>query len=307
MLATEGAAATVGDAAQPLWDGFSTATMNMETALNQRLTESQYFRELSAKTTVGDVLEAIGHWDFPRDMAAWVAQEHDAGQPGQAQARNRHTSTVMVQGGIKGRDTPVHHGLRPSYMWCMLHRLIELRPTAHELREMLSKHSRAHVRCLAVLFVRLTQPPSEFLDWLQGPLEDTESTVLVAGSKVTVHEFTKSVVQEQRALGTIFVRVPEKVLRQFRKHLGEATAQDIEVDQREQSRIEKQQQMQQEKEVAGEKRKRKEPGADKGARVLADPSTAKNPAERRRLERLRRKQLAEMEESDAKRFREGDD
>eukprot|EP00756_Hemistasia_phaeocysticola_P061807 Hpha_TRINITY_DN5210_c0_g1::TRINITY_DN5210_c0_g1_i1::g.116514::m.116514/K12850/PRPF38B; pre-mRNA-splicing factor 38B len=292
-------AATVGgpveeEAALPTWSGCN-AQMNLETALHQRITEHTFYRDLCVEAqTTGALLEVANRWDFPRDLAAWVVQEHDAGQPTQAQARNRQTSTVMVQGGVRGRDTPIHHGLQPSHAWCLLLRLFHIRPRRSELEEMFSRNAKAHVRCLAVLYVRLTQPPSELLEWLAPALEDVEATVSVSTGKVTLREFTRCCVMEQKAVSTMLPRVPERVLRQFRRHLGEATQQDIEAEQREAAARERQEKQTQEEEAARLKRKREADDQTSKATPLPDPSAAPNEAERRRLERLRRKKLAEQ-------------
>eukprot|EP01062_Namystynia_karyoxenos_P044211 TRINITY_DN32477_c1_g1_i2.p1 TRINITY_DN32477_c1_g1~~TRINITY_DN32477_c1_g1_i2.p1 ORF type:complete len:445 (+),score=148.76 TRINITY_DN32477_c1_g1_i2:86-1336(+) len=208
-----------------VWEGCDKETMNLEWGLHRNISDDDYYKSLAAKALIEEAHEeggccnawteggrAVGHHFAPIVLGRTVTTSH----------QGWGTTSNSIRG-----CTAKHQGQAPSRLWCVLLRLYQLRPSEEQVRGMIAREERPLVRALGVLYVRLTQHPSKFLDFLTECLADEHAKVPLSrtlpgrqGEAVTMAQFTRTVLLEQKCLETVLPRVPEKHLREIRVHLG---------------------------------------------------------------------------------------
>eukprot|EP00756_Hemistasia_phaeocysticola_P053906 Hpha_TRINITY_DN29851_c0_g1::TRINITY_DN29851_c0_g1_i1::g.2867::m.2867/K12850/PRPF38B; pre-mRNA-splicing factor 38B len=225
-----------------IWDGCDSRTMNLEWALHHNVTDSDYFQSLTKKGQVGGVQAMIEECREEVDCcAAWT----EGGR-----ALGHHFAPIVIGRGAQvGKPFPgakagqtnnsirgctaKHQGQAPSRLWCILLRLFQLRPSEEQVRGLLLPTERPTVRALGILFVRLTQHPSRYMEFLEDCARDehhklplTRSLPGRQGEVATIADFVRMVILEQKCLETVLPRVPERFLRELRSSLTGDSVED---------------------------------------------------------------------------------
>ena len=112
---------------------------------------------------------------------------------------------------------------RPTSTWMYLVKLMTLRPTRRQIKDMLNHVDSPYIRIVAVFFVRYTQPPQDMLHWLGPLLHDDEP---LKKQKLDKHDTTVSAIVAQVLTShqyedTYFPRLPPKVMKEIQAHIQE--------------------------------------------------------------------------------------
>jgi len=163
-------------------------TMNIENRLFQNITQSHYYMDaLVNKTTVDEVIDEI--YEHVDELTPWI------------------NSNIQ----------------NPSTCYCLMYKLYTLKPTKSDLRLMLKHKDSPYIRAIAMLYIRYSFPPEKLWGWLEPYLEDKKQIGLQGWdkNKISLGEFVKQLLTEQKWFDTLFPRIPVKTQKDISELMNE--------------------------------------------------------------------------------------
>ncbi|CAD5234706.1 unnamed protein product [Bursaphelenchus xylophilus] len=182
---------TKGNNVLPLWGNL--ATMNLNTLLLENVVQSAYYKNVLTELTnfqqvVDQILHKVTH------LEPW----------------ERGTRKTFGMGGMCGGVRGVGAGGVISTCFCVLYKLFALKLTRKQLVSMINSTQSIMMRGVGFLYIRYTQPPSDFWWWFEPYLDDTEEIDPKAGGGdyQTVGDFVRTLLSKLDWYGTLFPRIP---------------------------------------------------------------------------------------------------
>jgi len=162
------------------------ATYNLNTMLFQNIEDSDYYKALQ-----GTLKE---YADVVREIKSRVTHV----EPWQA-----GTSRV------------------PSSAFCLLVKLLTMRLTYKQMRQLVVAYGSPHVRAIGFLYLRYACLPGHLYKWYESFLEDEEEfqaahSTAGAGSATTVGAFLKGLLSDMHYFGTTLPRIPTSLERRVK-------------------------------------------------------------------------------------------
>jgi len=109
----------------------------------------------------------------------------------------------------------------PSSAFCLLVKLLTMRLTYKQMRQMVTCHEYPYVRALGFLYLRYTCIPLHLYKWYEPFLEDKEEFQIAhstggAGSTTTMGAFLKGLLSDMQYFGTTLPRIPTALERKIK-------------------------------------------------------------------------------------------
>lgn len=100
--------------------------------------------------------------------------------------------------------------------------VLKTNPTlSPQLNGLLKHKDSPYIRALGFLYIRYTQPPSDFWKWFEPYLEDEEEVEVKAGVTMTIGELCRHMITKMDWYTTMFPRIPIPVQKELEKQLHE--------------------------------------------------------------------------------------
>jgi len=115
---------------------------------------------------------------------------------------------------------PGHVGI-PSTFFCLLYRLMMLRPSEKQIKELIEYKENAYVRCIAFLFLRYCCNPDHIWEWFGKYILDEEEVNPTSNPDfvTTIGEFAESLLTDMNYHNTLFPRIPLVLDREIKKNI----------------------------------------------------------------------------------------
>ncbi|CAD5229259.1 unnamed protein product [Bursaphelenchus okinawaensis] len=175
----------------PLWGNMT--TMNMNTLLLENIVQSAYYKNvLTELTTFQQLVEQILH--KVTHLEPW----------------ERGTRKTFGMGGMCGGVRGVGAGGVISTVFCVLYKLFAIKLTRKQLVSMINSTQSVMLRGVGFLYIRYTQPPTDFWAWFEPYLDDDEELDPKAGGGdyQTIGDVVKTFLTRLEWYGTLFPRIP---------------------------------------------------------------------------------------------------
>uniref|UniRef100_A0A0G4FPA4 Pre-mRNA-splicing factor 38 n=1 Tax=Chromera velia CCMP2878 TaxID=1169474 RepID=A0A0G4FPA4_9ALVE len=160
----------------------NTNTFNFNDLLRSMILKSEYFKSLMRMMTFDELYNEI-------------------------MERADHAEPWVAKSGTKS----------PSTLFCCLYRLMMIRLTDYQMKQLLDSVDSVYVRCAGFLFLRYVHPPEKIWSWWEPYFLDDEE--FAPGSdktkKMTIGQWLETLITEDKYYGTIPPRLPVKVKNQY--------------------------------------------------------------------------------------------
>ncbi|XP_053210643.1 pre-mRNA-splicing factor 38B-like isoform X2 [Panonychus citri] len=188
----------------PFWG--NERTMNLNTLLLTNIKNSPYFKvNLYSLKTYHEVIDEI--WNQVKHMEPW----------------EKGSRRVSGQTGMCGSVRGVGAGGIVSTPFCILYKLYTLRLTRKQLMGLIKHKDSPFIRALGFMYIRYTQPPSSFWEWLSPYLDDSEEFDAKAGGgqKMTIGQMCRHLLVKLEWFSTLFPRIPVPIQKEIETKLNE--------------------------------------------------------------------------------------
>eukprot|EP01134_Creolimax_fragrantissima_P007478 CFRG7478T1 len=115
-------------------------------------------------------------------------------------------------------------GNKATSAFCLLYKLYTLKITENQLVALLDNQDSSYVRGIGFLWLRYCCPPKELWSWIEPYIDDEEPIKpgwAQNSAEITMGEFIRRLLTEQKYYNTIMPRIPVPVAREIHKHLEE--------------------------------------------------------------------------------------
>ncbi|ESN94779.1 hypothetical protein HELRODRAFT_115102 [Helobdella robusta] len=121
-------------------------------------------------------------------------------------------------GGVRGVGT----GGIVSSAYCLLYKLYTLKLTRKQLIGLCTHTDSSFIRALGLMYIRYTQPPNTFWEWLEPYLDDDEEVDPKAGggNNMTIGEMCEQLLLKLDWYGTLFPRIPVPIQKDIENRLS---------------------------------------------------------------------------------------
>lgn len=152
---------------------------NLNTMLASNILNSRYFRGLYEKTTFQQVIDEIYY-------------------------KVDNVEPFLTQTGSASNAA--------STAFCLLYKLFTMTLTKKQLGNMLDHGDSPYIRCLGFLYLRYTCPPDQLWEYFKHYVDDEQEFPPSKNKKiVTMGQYIKNLLIEQKYYGTLFPRIPKLI------------------------------------------------------------------------------------------------
>lgn len=166
-------------------------TMNLNQLILTNILQSPYFKNnLYELKTYHEVIDEIYYQ--VKHLEPW----------------ERGSRKVGGQTGMCGSVRGVGAGGIVSTCFCILYKLYTLKLTRKQLNGLLKHKDSPYIRALGFMYIRFTQPPTDFFKWFEPYLEDKEVIEVKSGLEMTIGELIRQMLTKLDWFSTLLPRIP---------------------------------------------------------------------------------------------------